>query len=44
MKDKFKMVGTNIEDFSLPNTQGGTTKISDLRGKNVVIALMRYLQ
>jgi len=41
MKDKFKLVGTKIPEFSLPNSRGDTHSISDFLGKNVIIILLR---
>jgi peroxiredoxin len=42
MKDKFKMVGTRIPEFSLPNSRGETVNIRDFEGKqNVVVVLLR---
>jgi peroxiredoxin len=42
MKDKFKLVGTKISEFSLPNSRGETINIRSLENKkNVVIILFR---
>jgi peroxiredoxin len=42
MKDKFKMVGTKIPQFSLPNSRGETVDIRGFQGnKNVVVVLLR---
>ena len=42
MKDKFKMVGTELPEFSLPNSRGETVSIKDFEGKkNVVVVLLR---
>ena len=42
MKDKFKLVGTKIIDFTLPNSRGESTNIREFEGdKNVVIVLFR---
>lgn len=43
MKDRFKMVGTEIPDFSLPNSRGDRVSISKFRGKKIVINLLRGL-
>ncbi|MBD3196986.1 MAG: hypothetical protein GF317_18175 [Candidatus Lokiarchaeota archaeon] len=40
-KDKFDMVGTKIEEFSLPNSRSDNVNIRDLQGKNVVVILLR---
>jgi peroxiredoxin len=44
MKDKFDMVGTKIEEFSLPNSRGEKVNIRDLQGKNVVVVLLRDIK
>ena len=42
MKDKFNLVGTKIDEFSLPNSRGETINIRDFENnKNVVIVLFR---
>ncbi|MFO7797973.1 MAG: hypothetical protein ACQERB_13795 [Promethearchaeati archaeon] len=41
MKDKFEMVGSKIQEFSLSNSRGEETNIRDLQGKNVVVILLR---
>jgi len=42
MKDKFKMVGERVPEFSLPNSRGETVNIRDFEGKqNVVVVLLR---
>ena len=42
MKDKFQMVGTKINEFSLPNNFGDTIPIRSYLGKsNVVVILLR---
>ena len=42
MKDKFNLVGTKINEFSLPNSRNETTSISEFEGnKNVLIVLFR---
>ena len=41
MKDKFNLVGTEIKQFTLPNSKGETKSIRDFLGKNVVIILFR---
>ena len=43
MKDKFDLVGTKIQDFSLPNSRGETIGMQDLVGKNIVLVLFRNL-
>ena len=47
MKDKFGMVGQRfgeeIPAFSLPNSRGSRVGIMDLRGRNVVVMLLRGL-
>lgn len=43
MKDKFDLVGTKIQEFSLPNSRDETVNIRDLEGKNVVIILFRSI-
>ena len=44
MKDKFKLVGTKIVEFSLPNSRGETRSINEFLGKNVVVILLRGIQ
>ena len=42
LKDKFQLVGTKIQEFSLPNSRGETVNIRDFEGKkNVVLILFR---
>lgn len=42
MKDKFNLVGTQISEFSLANSQGATTNIREFKGKkNAIIILFR---
>jgi peroxiredoxin len=41
MKDKFKLVGTKIQEFSLRNSRGESVNIRDLEGKSVVLILFR---
>lgn len=42
MKDKFNLVGTEIQEFSLINSLEQNINIKDFRGKNnVVIVLLR---
>lgn len=42
MKDKFNLVGTKINEFSLPNSRNEIRNISEFEGnKNVVIVLLR---
>ena len=44
MKDKFNLVGTKIEQFSLPNSRGETVNIRDLENKkNVILILLRNI-
>ena len=43
MKDKFELVGTKIQNFSLPNSRGDNISIKDLEGKNVVLILFRNI-
>lgn len=44
MKDKFNLVGTKIEQFSLPNSRGETINIRDLENKkNVILILFRNI-
>jgi peroxiredoxin Q/BCP len=44
MKDKFNMVGTQIPEFTLPNTRGNRINIREFyEKKNVVIILLRGL-
>jgi peroxiredoxin len=45
MKDKFQMVGTKINEFSLPNNTGDTIPIRNYLGKsNVVVILLRDIR
>lgn len=44
MKDKYKMVGSKIQEFSLPNSRGKQTNIRDLQKKNVVVILLRSIK
>ncbi|MBD3354139.1 MAG: hypothetical protein GF364_21840 [Candidatus Lokiarchaeota archaeon] len=42
MKDKFNMVGTEIQSFSLNNMLGESKNIEEYKGqKNVVLILLR---
>ena len=44
MKDKFKLVGTRIPEFTLPDTRGNKVNIHGFQGnKNLVILLLRGL-
>ncbi|MGV9198272.1 MAG: hypothetical protein ACOC44_16120 [Promethearchaeia archaeon] len=43
MKDKFNLVGTRIQEFSLPNSRDESVNIRDLKGQNVVIILFRSI-
>ena len=43
MKDRFKMVGKQIPDFSLPNSRGDRVSISQFRGMKIVVVLLRGL-
>jgi peroxiredoxin len=44
LKDKFELVGTKIQEFSLPNSRGETVNIRDLEGKKkVVVVLFRNI-
>jgi peroxiredoxin len=43
MKDKFSLVGTKIQDFSLPNSRGETVSMKNLEGKNIVLILFRSI-
>jgi peroxiredoxin len=44
-KDKFKMVGTKIPEFTLPNSREETVNIRDFEGKkNVVVSLLRGIK
>ena len=44
MKDKFEVVGTKIQEFTLPNSSGQSVNISDLEGKKkVVVVLFRNI-
>jgi len=35
MKDKFQLVGTKIQEFSLPDSRGGELNIRALEGKDI---------
>jgi peroxiredoxin len=42
MKDKFKLVGSKIKEFELPNSRGEKINIKDLENrKNVILVLFR---
>jgi len=43
MKDKFKLVGTKIPEFSLPNSRGDRINLKTLLGKKILIILLRGL-
>lgn len=44
MKDKFQLIGTKIQEFSLPNTKGETINIRSFEGKkNVIVILFRSI-
>ena len=44
MKDKFEMVGKEIEEFSLPNSREENVNIKDfIEKKNVIVALLRSI-
>lgn len=43
MKDKFKLVGKKIPEFSLPSSRNHELNIRTLEGKNVIIILFRGL-
>ena len=44
MKDKFNLVGTKINEFSLPNSRGETVNIRDFENKkNVIVVLFRNI-
>ncbi|MFW9952170.1 MAG: hypothetical protein ACFFKA_18770 [Candidatus Thorarchaeota archaeon] len=40
MKDKFQLVGTKIQEFSLPNSRGEYVSIRDLEGKKKVVVIL----
>ena len=40
MKDKFQLVGTKIQEFSLKNSRGDTVNIRDLEGKKKVLLIL----
>jgi len=40
MKDKFQLVGTKIQEFSLPNSRGESLNIRDLEGKKKVVVIL----
>jgi len=40
MKDKFQLVGTKIQEFSLKNSRGDTVNIRDLEGKKKVVIIL----
>jgi len=44
MKDKYDMVGSKIQEFSLPNSRGEHTNIRDLQKRNVVVILLRSIK
>ena len=42
IKDKFRLVGSKIQEFELPNSRGNTVNIRDLENKkNTIIVLFR---
>jgi peroxiredoxin len=42
IKDKFRLVGSKIQEFELPNSKGNTVNIRDLENKkNIIIVLFR---
>jgi peroxiredoxin len=42
IKDKFRLVGSKIQEFELPNSRGTTVNIRDLENKkNIIIVLFR---
>ena len=42
IKDKFKLVGTKIPEFELPNSRGDKVNIREFEdSKNVIIVLFR---
>ncbi|MBN1216451.1 MAG: hypothetical protein JXA99_13555 [Candidatus Lokiarchaeota archaeon] len=44
MKDKFKLVGTKIQEFELPNTDGDVINIKDFQNKqNIIVILLRSI-
>jgi peroxiredoxin len=44
LKDKFELVGTKIQEFTLPNSRGEFVNIRDLEGKKkVVVVLFRSI-
>ncbi|MFX1435782.1 MAG: hypothetical protein ACFFAA_01045 [Promethearchaeota archaeon] len=44
MRDKFNLVGTKINEFSLPNSRGETVNIKEFENKkNVIIVLFRNI-
>ncbi|MBY9015257.1 MAG: hypothetical protein KGD68_06155 [Candidatus Lokiarchaeota archaeon] len=40
MKDKFQIVGTKIQEFSLPDSRGGELNIRALEGKKKVVVIL----
>ena len=40
MKDKFELVGTKIQEFTLPNSRGESVNIRDLEGKKKVVVIL----
>ena len=40
MKDKFQIVGTKIQEFSLPNSRSETLNIRTLEGKKKVVVIL----
>lgn len=44
IKDKFKLVGTKIQEFELPNTNDELINIKDFQNeKNILIVLLRSI-
>ncbi|NVM18711.1 MAG: hypothetical protein HWN80_13435 [Candidatus Lokiarchaeota archaeon] len=40
MKDKFQIVGTKIQEFSLPNSRGEELNIRTFEGKKKVVVIL----
>jgi peroxiredoxin len=40
MKDKFELVGTKIQEFTLPNSREESVNIRDLEGKKKVVVIL----